>query len=201
MITIGITGGIGAGKSTVLQDLADRYHASVIQADLVARDLMQPGGRTYEPLLGLFGRKILAPDGTIDRPVMARAMYASADLVRAVNAIVHPCVKEEIRAQRDAARTPVVVIEAALLEEGGLIPLCDTVWFVYADPDTRIRRLMASRGYSPEKCRLVMRSQKSDAAFRAVADHTIDNSGSPEKTKRQIDCLMASCPGREDRTP
>ena len=99
---------------------------------------------------------------------------------------------------RDDPRSyPLAVIEAALLAEGGLLPLCDTVWDIYADEPTRIRRLMAARDYSEERCRAIIGRQKSEKDFAAIADHTVDNSGSPEETERQIRQLLAVCPGRE----
>lgn len=197
MLTLGITGGVGAGKSTVLQYLADHYHAHIIEADQVAKRLMQPQGSTYAPLISLLGEDILAADRTIDRGRMAQKMYASSGLIQAVNSIVHPRVKEAIQTELYAIQAPIAVIEAALLEEGGLIPLCDTVWYIHADTAIRIKRLISSRGYTEEKCRQIINSQKSEAEFAAAADRIIDNSHSPEETQMQIRHLLAFYPELE----
>lgn len=183
---LGITGGVGAGKSTVLHVLETEYHAHIIQSDQVAKDLMVPGGATYAPLIALFGDSILDPNGQINRGKMAAAMYASADLVSQVNAIVHPKVREAILADIHASKAPLIVVESALIQEGKLDELCDGIWYVYASPEVRIERLMASRGYTREKCQSILASQSSDETYRALSDVVINNDGSQEQTRAQI---------------
>lgn len=192
MIILGITGGVGAGKSTVLQYLSQHCHAHIIEADQMAKELMKPGGGTYLPLLSLLGPGILNPDGTIHRGKMAEAMYQDSELVRQVDAIVHPMVKKSIEDQLAQSQAPVTVIESALIEEGNLLPLCHYVWFIQAEEAVRIQRLEQSRGYSLEKCRSIIANQKTDAEFSALADTVICNSGSPEETCAQIRRVMHS---------
>lgn len=186
MIILGITGGVGAGKSTVLSFLASHCHAHIIEADRVAKELMLPGGATYEPLLSLFGGGIQKEDGSIDPGKMAKAMYADPNLIREVDAIVHPRVKEAIQKQLASLCAPLAVIEAALLAEGDLIPLCHQVWYIRVPEEVRMQRLMSSRGYSPEKCRQIFDSQSSDAEFLSLADVVIQNDSAPADTYRQI---------------
>lgn len=194
MKILGITGGIGAGKSTVLACLKEQYNACVIQADQVARDLQQPGGRCYERILEEFGTGILAEDGTIDRGVLASVVFSDADRLRLLNQIVHPAVKQQITEEIERQRkkgTLLTVIEAALLLEERYDLICDEIWYIYADADVRVRRLMESRDYTREKALQIMASQLPDGQYRSRCARTIDNSGDfSADTRRQISEAM-----------
>lgn len=191
---IGVTGGVGAGKSTVLQYLKEKFGVTVIMADEVGRELMTPGGRVYRALVENYGSVILKPDDAIDTVVLASIAFKDAESQKRINAIEHPIIKEEIIARiADAVKDEkccAVVVEAALLKEGGLTELCDEVWYVYTKPEIRIERLKASRGYSEEKCRSILKRQLSDRAFREIADRVIDNSKEAEKTQARLDREM-----------
>lgn len=188
-MVIGITGGVGSGKSTVLDYLERTYGALIIQADQVARELMEPGGSCYEAVVGAFGEEILSPDGTINRGKLANLVFADKEKRLLLNSLTHPRVEEETRRRIEAA-DGLVVLEAALPREAGFSRLCERVWYIHVPEETRIARLAAQRGYSREKTLLVMRSQLSEEEFRREADAVIENGGTPEETQAQIRELL-----------
>ena len=189
---LGITGGVGAGKSTILDYLEKKYSVRVIQLDQAAHLLMEPGQPCYEKIVERFGRKILAPDETIDRKLLYQETFSDRQKVEELNRIVHPLVKEYVREQikieTEADQIPFLVIEAALLLEDHYEEICDTIWYVYVDPKVRIRRLEQFRGYTPEKTAQILKNQKSDEEFRLYCQFVIDNSSDfIENTYEQID--------------
>lgn len=189
---LGITGGVGAGKSTVLDYLQRRHGARVIQADRVAHLLQEPGGRCYAAICEEFGGEILREDGTIDRGRLGALVYAEPAKLARLNAIVHPSVKtyiiEEIEQERRAGRVPFVAVEAALLLEDHYDRICDEIWYVFADEETRAGRLARDRGYTPQKTRSVMANQLREEDYRRGCKFVIDNSGDfVENTYEQID--------------
>lgn len=192
MKVLGITGGVGAGKSTVLGYLADHYGARVIEADRVAHLLQQPGGDCYDAIVNCFGREILFPDGRINREILGKIVYADQKQLKVLNRIVHPAVKtyiiEIIAQERKKGAVPFVTIEAALLLEDGYDQICDEIWYIYADEAARTKRLQSSRGYSPEKIRSVMANQRDEEGYRSGCKLVIDNSSDfVENTYEQID--------------
>lgn len=188
-MVIGITGGVGSGKSTVLDYLKTAYQAQIIQEDLVARELMEPGQCGFRAVVSAFGRDILLPSGGIDRPKLSAVVFSDGKKLQLLNSLTHPLVEQEVR-RRIADFSGLSVVETALPEEAGLSGFCDAVWYVHVPVKTRILRLMESRGYSREKCRRVMESQLSDDEFRTLADSVIENGGTPEETWAQVDVLM-----------
>ena len=192
MKVLGITGGVGAGKSTVLGYLAEHYGARVIEADRVAHLLQQPGGDCYDAIVNCFGREILFPDGRINREILGKIVYADQKQLKVLNRIVHPAVKtyiiEIIAQERKKGAVPFVTIEAALLLEDGYDQICDEIWYIYADEAARTKRLQSSRGYSPEKIRSVMANQRDEEGYRSGCKLVIDNSSDfVENTYEQID--------------
>lgn len=192
MKVLGITGGVGAGKSTVLGYLADHYGARVIEADRGAHLLQQPGGDCYDAIVNCFGREILFPDGRINREILGKIVYADQKQLKVLNRIVHPAVKtyiiEIIAQERKKGAVPFVTIEAALLLEDGYDQICDEIWYIYADEAARTKRLQSSRGYSPEKIRSVMANQRDEEGYRSGCKLVIDNSSDfVENTYEQID--------------
>jgi len=192
---IGVTGGVGTGKSTVLQYLQEQWHAAVIMADDVAKDLMRPGEVSYKAIVNYFGESILAedsPGGTprsIDRSRLSQIVFQDPEKLRALNAMTHPLVKEKILSLIDeyqAQGTALIVIESAILIQAGYLDLLDELWVVHADLDVRFERLMQSRGYSREKTESIMRNQLPEEEMESLADFVIDNSGTPEDARRQI---------------
>ncbi len=196
MKVIGITGGVGAGKSTVLNLIRDMCSCFIIMADEAAHEVKRKGQVCYGELVELLGREVLADDGEIDKGRMAQAIFApgSEELLEKVNDIIHPRVKEYILKRIDERRAAGDVdyffIEAALLIEDGYREICDELWYVYADEKVRAKRLSSSRGYSDEKIRSIMDRQNDDAFFRTHCDRIIENNGDIEKTREDIEGLL-----------
>ena len=192
MKIIGITGGVGAGKSEVLKLIGDMCSCIIVTADDLARSLEVKGEVCYEPLVGLLGEEVLDDDGQIDPKKMAAMIFAGdGDTLReGVNAIIHPAVKTRIlemidRAQKDG-KADYFFIEAALLIEDHYDRIVDEMWYIYADEDVRRERLKRSRGYSDEKIDGIFSSQSSDETFRRYCRVVIDNSKSIEYTRKQL---------------
>ena len=191
MKIIGITGGVGAGKSLVLDYLEKEHHAYVLYADKIANDLKMPGEACYVPLIQLLGQDICQEDGTIDKVKMAEKIFRDKDVLAKVNAIVHPAVKafvcKQIEEKKEQGNVSWFVIEAALLIEDHYDEICDEMWYIYADVETRRQRLRESRGYTEERIQGIICGQLSDQAFRNACQVVIENSGDAEETYRQID--------------
>lgn len=191
MKVIGITGGVGAGKSEILRYLREKHGAAVIEADKVGHLLMEPGSVCYDRIVEKFGSGILNADGTINRERLGRIVFSDASLLRELNKIIHPGVKAQIVSQiekeRASRRTNVFVIEAALLLEDHYDAICDEIWYIDTDEKIRAMRLKASRGYSDEKIADIMANQKSSEEFRRACQAVIHNSKELEYTYEQID--------------
>ena len=189
MRVIGVTGGVGAGKSTVLGILEKEFDAYVIQADLLGHVLMEPGEECYDAVIALFGKEIIKKDKTIDRRRISDVVFTDKDMLLKLNGIIHPAVKQRIlrliSEQREAGRK-LCVVETALFLEERYQEFCDKVWYVYTEEEIRIQRLMESRGYSRDKSLGIIRNQVSDQVFRENTDYVIENNGDLEDTRRQI---------------
>lgn len=193
MRVIGVTGGVGAGKSTVLEYLEKAYHAEVIQADQVGHEVMEPGETAYEKILRYFGPQILSEDLRIDRGILGAIVFADPDKLKALNAIVHPAVKKEILrriAWAEAEGKACAVVEAALFLEEKYDAFCDETWYIYTAENRRRSRLKASRGYTDERIDRIFGSQKTHEEFLKRCGCVIDNNGAQEDTCRQIDKRM-----------
>ncbi len=193
MKIIGVTGGVGAGKSAILSYLESQYQAVVMLADQVANKLKEPGEVCYTPIVELLGKHVLQENGTINRKVMGQMIFSDEKLLKKVNEIIHPAVKEYIEKQIENNRcnkTKVFVIEAALLLEDNYDEICDEVWYIYTSEEVRRQRLRDSRGYSNEYITDIIKRQLSEEVFRSRCDFVIDNSGELEDTKAQIDQRM-----------
>ncbi len=188
---IGITGGIGAGKSTVLGYIKDNYNCLVIFSDDVANDIKKKGYPAYDALVDLLGKEILSEDGEIDKAKMASAIFNNKNLLKNVNNILHPAVNtfiiNIIEKERANGAYDFVFVEAALLIENGYDKIVDELWYVYASEKSRRQRLKASRGYSDEKIDDILSKQLDDATFREYCSFVIDNSGELSEAARQID--------------
>lgn len=198
---IGITGGIGAGKSEVLQYIRSHYKCVVYLADEVAHLVKAPGTKAYGQLAELLGQEVLGADGEIDRAAMADRIFANPALLEQVNGIIHPAVREFLLEQlarvRESGEAELFFVEAALLIECGYLALVDEMWYIYADEAVRRQRLSASRGYSEEKIARIMSSQLGEAQFRESCDFVIDNSGELAESCRQIDRRLSGLKCRE----
>ena len=188
---IGITGGIGAGKSTVLGYIRDNYNCLVIFSDDVANDIKKKGYAAYDELVALLGKEVLSEDGEIDKVKMASAIFNNKNLLKKVNNILHPAVNtfiiNIIEKERALGTYDFVFVEAALLIENGYDKIVDELWYVYASEESRRQRLKASRGYSDEKIDDILGKQLDDATFREHCSFVIDNSGELSKASEQID--------------
>lgn len=191
MKVIGITGGVGAGKSEILNYLKVNHKAKVVEADKVGHMLMEPGGACYYSIVEKFGSSILNGDQTINRAKLSKIVFADASLLEALNKIIHPRVKahivSEIAKERAYHRTNLFVVEAALLLEDHYDVICDEIWYIDANMDVRIKRLKETRGYDDEKIAGIMANQKSPEEFQSACQAVIDNSGSLIETFTQIE--------------
>lgn len=191
MHTIGITGGVGSGKSAILAYIKEHYNCRIILADVAARHLEEPGEVCYAPIVALLGEDILQEDGTIQNTKMASKIFADKELLQQVNAIVHPAVKEYVRQelQKEAKRGvyDFFFLEAALLIEEHYDTILDELWYIYTREDIRRVRLMESRGYSEEKIHQIIEGQLSEELFRKHCSTVIDNSNAIEDAYKQID--------------
>lgn len=188
---IGITGGVGAGKSEILRYIKEHYNCEIYLADEVAHLVKQPGTAAYGALVRLLGQNVVDGDGQINKAAMADRIFGNPALLEQVNGIIHPAVKEfllvRLKEAKSAGETEFFFVEAALLIEGGYLALVDEMWYIYADEAVRRERLRASRGYSQDKISQIMSRQLTEKQFRDSCDFLIDNSGDFENTCRQID--------------
>lgn len=188
---IGITGGVGAGKSAILSYIKEHYNCTIILADEVAHIVKEPGQKCYEQLVDLLGKNILDDTGKIDKAKMAEKIFSDDTLLEQVNHIIHPAVKEFIlncmEIEKMENKHDFMFVEAALLIEEGYDKILDELWYIYADEKVRMKRLMESRHYSEEKVWQIFKSQLSEQAFRAHCKVVIDNSGFVEEAYKQID--------------
>ncbi|MFE3884235.1 dephospho-CoA kinase [Streptomyces lydicus] len=186
MVKVGLTGGIGAGKSEVSRLLAS-YGAVVVDADKIAREVVEPGTPGLAAVVEEFGGDILAPDGTLDRPKLGRIVFSDPGKLKALNAIVHPLVGAR-SAELEASAGPdaVVVHDVPLLTENGLAPLYDLVVVVDAAPQTQLDRLVRLRGMAEEEATSRMGAQATREQRLAVADLVIDNDGPLDALEPQV---------------
>lgn len=188
---IGITGGVGAGKSEILKYIKRHYKCEIYLADEAAHEVKRAGTECFDRLVTLLGSDIVGQDGEINKAVMADKIFGDEELLRQVNEIVHPAVKDYLMAKYEAAlENPDIelfFVEAALLIEAGYKELVDEMWYIYADSNVRRKRLMYSRGYSEEKIQNIMDNQLTEEEFREACDFVIDNSGLLADSYRQID--------------
>ncbi len=188
-ITIGLTGGIGSGKSTAAKILAE-LGAPAIDADKVGHEIYQPGTPAYRELIDAFGEGILASDRTIDRRKLGPIVFADPAALKRLNAIVHPKMfarmGEMVAAMRRGGETRPIVIEAAILVEANWQPLFDEVWLVTASRDRVIERVERDRGLKPEQTQARIRAQLSDEERRKYATSVIRNDGTLEELRAAV---------------
>ena len=188
MLRIGLTGGIGAGKSALSRTFAE-YGGVVVDGDVISREVVQRGTEGLASLVEAFGDEILLPDGSLDRPALAAKAFLDDEARQKLNGIVHPLVgkrREEIIASvANSSRDVVVIEDIPLLVESGMAPLFPLVVVVFADVELRVRRLVELRGMPEEDARARIAAQATDEQRRAVADIWLDNSGSQEALVEQ----------------
>lgn len=194
MKIIGITGGVGAGKTKVLSYIEARFSCRVIRADEAAHKLYEPGQACYQKIVALLGQEILNTDNTIDKVKMATAIFGDNALLAGVNGIVHPEVKkyilEQIAFERKKGVVEYFFIEAALLIEEHYDQIVDEMWYIHSDVAVREKRLAQNRQYSAQKITEIMKGQLCEEEFRKHCQVVITNNGDLEETYRQINKIM-----------
>jgi dephospho-CoA kinase len=179
MKVIGITGGVGVGKSTVVGILQKHYPVEYLHCDVIAHEVMEPEGGAYPELIRVFGESILNEDKTVNRSKLYEEAFVKADRVEELNACVHPkvriAVEQRLAKLRKSGFAGIALIEAALLIEAGYKAICDELWYVYAPVELRRERLKANRGYTDEKVDSIMEEQASEALFFKECDFVIYN--------------------------
>ena len=212
VFVIGLTGGVGSGKSLVLESIKDKYDCLVIKADDIGNEVKLKGRECYDDIVSLLGEDILGPDKEIIKNKMADKIFSDEDLIEKVNAIIHPVVKKVISEQMDEdnGKHKFIVVEAALLIEAQYFDLFDEVWVIDTDKEVRIKRLMESRGYSLEKCENIIANQNDVDYYWLQSDifsnenpesdyyglRVIQNNSSTEDLKDAIDEVMEDINGR-----
>lgn len=186
MLKLGLTGGIGAGKSEVSRLLAS-YGAVVIDSDKIAREVVEPGTPGLAAVVAEFGEEILDSEGRLDRPKLGSIVFADPQRLAALNAIVHPLVRDRsAELESEAGADSIVVHDVPLLTENGLAPLFDLVLVVDASPQTQLDRLVRLRGMTEEEARSRMAAQATREQRKAVADLIVDNDGPLEALEPQV---------------
>ena len=183
---LGITGGIGSGKSEVLRILTDRPDVKLMEADRLAKELMLPGKPIYWDVVSAFGERILEEDGSISKVRLSDIVFHDPDQLEKLNSIVHPGVKRYILEDIERCEKRFYIIEAALLIQDGYKEICDEIWYIHVPTEIRIDRLIRSRGGTREKWEAVIRNQPEDEYFQANVDRVIENDDTPEVLKERV---------------
>ena len=193
MKIIGITGGVGSGKSMVLEYLHEQYGVTVIQADLVGHEIMEPGFPAYDQVRSAFGDGVLDEDGRIDRKKLGGIVFADQARLQVLNGIIHPAVKTEIlrrlRMYEEEGRA-YAAVEAALFLEENYGAFCDETWYIDTSEEIRRKRLKESRGYTDERIDQILRAQLGREEYLARCQVVIENNGTARELKDRIDKRM-----------
>ena len=193
MKIIGLTGGVGSGKTQILEYLNNKYGATICQTDALAKKLQKKGGRCYDAIVEHFGEEILDEKGELDRPRLGEIVFSDRAQLSVLNGIVHPAVKKEILKkiqQEERRNTNLFILEAALLIEDHYDKICDELWYIYVEDSIRKNRLFYSRGYGAATIESIMRAQLSKDMFLKHCDRVIDNSGVFAETMLQLDNII-----------
>ncbi|HHT02320.1 MAG TPA: dephospho-CoA kinase [Firmicutes bacterium] len=188
MLVIGLTGGIGSGKSTVSNMLRE-LGAVIIDADVIARQVVRPGEPAWQELQERFGREIIRPDGSLDRRRLGEIAFHNSQALQDLNRITHPRIRERIIERIDQLRqmnVRVVVVDAPLLLEAGLTDIVDQVWVVDVDHETLVKRVQLREGFTAEQVEARLQAQMAPEEKRRRADVVIDNRGNVGQTQEQV---------------
>lgn len=187
-ILLGLTGNIASGKTTVGQMLLELGAARYIDADQVVHDLYAPGKPIYAGVVAAFGEEILTPDGVIDRRRLGNIVFNDAEALRRLEAIVHPAVGGAVLGEiQTAAPDDVLILDAVKLLEGGTGALCKSRWLVICNEEQQLQRLMKRNGFSEEEAYARLRAQPPIEPKLPLVDEVIDNSGTLEATRAQVE--------------
>ena len=194
MQVIGIVGGIGAGKTTVVSIFQKIAKVAVINADEVGHSILLPKGEAYQEVVDTFGKEILDEKGQIDRRKLGKIVFSNKEKLKKLNAITHPKIVEKIKRQlnqyKKEKKYEYILIDAPLLIEVGLKPLVDKVIGVYAEENLRIERIQIRNQFTYEEAVRRIRAQRKWEELKKDIDHMIDNSFSYEYTKEQIEKML-----------
>lgn len=194
MKVIGLTGGVGCGKSTVANIIKENYNAAVLIADDIGAELMQPGQICYQEIVAEFGQEILMEDGTLDRNKLAAIVFADNVQLSVLNGIIHPRVKEYINYEVEKIKAEktkdYIFIESAIILKCGYEDICDEFWYVSAPYEERVRRLKETRGYSDAKIEAVMNNQNQEEEFEKRCSVILENNGHIEKIFSDLNILL-----------
>lgn len=190
-MVVGITGGVGCGKSTVMSIMKEKYNFILLEADKIGHMLMEPGQNVYKEIVKEFGKGILDVNSCIDRKKLGEIVFSNEEKLEVLNNIVHPGVREYIETRiNDSKSKENFLIESAILIEVGYKDICDEIWYVYANDRVRRDRLKKSRGYTDEKIDAIINNQSCDEEFRENADRIIYNDKNIENTTIQIEKIV-----------
>ena len=191
-VVIGLTGGIASGKSTVSK-MFQGFHIPVIDADIIAREVVEPGKEAYNEIVKAFGKEVLGENGELDRPKLGSIVFYNEEKRLLLNDIVHPAVRKEMNAQKDRyikENAQAVVLDIPLLFESKLTSLVDQILLVYVDNETQITRLMERNNFTEEEAKARISSQMPLQEKIALADKVINNNGTIEETKAQLSNIL-----------
>ena len=194
MKIIGLTGGVGSGKTQILEYLNNKYGATICQTDALGKKLQKKGGQCYEDIVRHFGEEILDEKGELNREKLANIVFQNVEQLSVLNGIVHPAVKDEVRriiAKEERKNTNLLIVESALLIEDHYEEICDELWYVYVKNDVRKKRLIYSRGYEPAKVDSIIAAQPHKDTYMKHCDRVIDNNGVFAETQIQLDRIVA----------
>ena len=194
-MVIGITGGIGSGKSLVTKLLQAKFGAAVIDTDTVGHEVMEIGTKAYNEIVDVFGKEVLSEDKSVDRKILGDKVFGNEVLLTKLNNNIHPAVEAEVDKRIEdfiKKNYKYIALETALLIKVGYNRKCDKIWFIYADEETRLKRLYINRSMEREKAVKIFESQNSEKEFRETADDVIDNSGTEEEVEVQIKNILES---------
>lgn len=184
-MVIGLTGGIATGKTTVSNYLKELGY-SIIDADVIARQVVEPGTKGLRMITDTFGEKVLTSDGLLDRQHLAQLVFTSSEQLQQLNRILQPIIRERIQEPISTSKDPVVVIDVPLLYEQHYEDLCDVVMVVSAQPQQQLERLMNRNHLTMDEAKNRVASQMPLSSKERLADVVIDNNGSAEETRQQV---------------
>ncbi len=190
MRIIGVTGGVGSGKSEVLHYLSQKHSAGIIRLDDLGRRMLDPDGEGYAAAIRIFGNEIVNSDGSLSREKIAAIVYSDREKRFRLNALIHPAVKKAACLELEKFRKEDVrlaAIEAALILEEHYDEICDEVWYIYASEEVRRERLMKSRGYDEARIKNMMSVQLREDEFRSRCDFTVNNNASFASAAKEIE--------------
>lgn len=192
-LIVGLTGSIGTGKSLIANKLRD-LNIPVVDADLIAREVVEPGKETYVSIVEKFGEQILHEDGTLNRKALGNIVFKDEAKRKELNAIIHPAIRKEMVRQRDEwveKGAQCVVLDIPLLYEGGLTHFVDKVIVVFVEPEIQLQRIIARDQCTEEEAQNRINAQIPVAEKAAKADAIIDNNSTKEKSYRQLEAILA----------